>query len=273
MAGFCCRAQGRKVLHKKKEPPSAALRKSGRVFCAQQPFFCANPKGLTLRHEHGNVFFGHMRRCGINGDFPYRVFEIRDGDRARARCVFCTLPAQYPVDAAVRVLCALRHSARGLQRHLRFVRQLGFARQLPAASLALRASFFKETACEALMPEGRQAKRHQRRRSAVCGKATVCFLHCCRGSIGLMQLCALFALCGTLRGGDSAGGVRLPGCCGGFLVFFRGLQFLEVRIAERWPGRAARGRAKVGIRGRDAALTREGEATVCFLHGCREVCF
>jgi len=123
------------------------------------------------------------------------------------------------------------------------------------------------------MPEGRQAKRHQCRRSAVCGKQQGRFLPLLRGSIGLMPLCALFALCGTLRGGDSAGGVRLPGCCGGFLVFFRGLQFVEVRIAERWPGRAAQGGAKVGIRGRDGALTREGEATVCFLHGCREVCF
>ena len=124
------------------------------------------------------------------------------------------------------------------------------------------------------MPEGRQAKRHQRRRSAVCGKAPVCFLHCCRGSIGLMPLCASFALCGILRGGDSGGkAFDYCGSCGGFQVFFRGLQFLEVGIAGRWPGRAAQGGAKVGIRGRDGALTREGEATVCFLHGCREVCF
>lgn len=177
MAGFCCRAQGRKVLHKKKSRHRRRSGKAGAFFAPNSLFFCANPKGLTLRNEHGNVFFGHMRRCGIKGDFPYRVFEIRDGDRARARCVFCTLPAQYRVDAAVRVVCALRHAACG-----------GFRRE----------------------------------------------------------------------------GVLLPGCCGGFLVFFRGLQFVEVRIAERWPGRAAQGGAKVGIRGRDGALTREGEATACF---------
>ncbi len=247
MAGFCCRAQGRKVLHKKKSRHRRRSGKAGAFFAPNSLFFCANPKGLTLRNEHGNVFFGHMRRCGIKGDFPYRVFEIRDGDRARARCVFCTLPAQYRVDAAVRVLCALRHTARGLQRHWRFARHF--------LGDCLRGT-------DAAWPDGLRASVQVKRRLwQAAGALFALAARQYRVDAAVRVVCALrHAACGGFR----REGVLLPGCCGGFLVFFRGLQFLEVRIAERWPGRAAQGGAKVGIRGRDGALTREGEATACF---------